>query len=508
MIDAIPLSAGLGAAVASALGVLIIAWPGTRRAAALPALPFVPRGQSVILLRDGQVIDTSADVTPESVGIDLVGVDWSYLRALLVDRFPGLPEQPPRQAMAIGADDGSDSELRLEPSGTALRLVLDAALPGAAEQHCQTLRSAEQHRLWAVMDCCPHPVWMTNRDDRVIWSNPAFAALCRDMGQDDDTRGPFDLRTLTKTDPHSEARVSLEHGNGTRHWYEVSSTLTSQGCAHIATSIDTLIDAENAQRNFVQTLTKTFAHLTTGLAVFDKQHRLVLFNPALLDLTGLSVDFLSARPSLTGFFDQLREARILPEPKNYNDWRDNLAEVVAAAQDDRYSETWNLPTGLTYSVVGRPHPDGALAFLIEDISAEISLTRRFRAELELSQSVFDRFDEAVVVFNRSGVLIFCNAGYKDMWKRDPSTAFAATGIVDATQSWREGCKPALVWSEICDFVLHMSERASWETELELLDGTPLICLTEPLTGGSTLIRFQRRTGAAPRPVAAKDTAGA
>ncbi|MAJ04508.1 MAG: hypothetical protein CMH03_07285, partial [Marinovum sp.] len=49
------------------------------------------------------------------------------------------------------------------------------------------------------------------------------------------------------------------------------------------------------------TLGKTFAEMSVGLAVFDQNHRLVLFNPALIDLTLLGADFLSERPILIHF---------------------------------------------------------------------------------------------------------------------------------------------------------------------------------------------------------------
>ncbi len=131
-----------------------------------------------------------------------------------------------------------------------------------------------------------------------------------------------------------------------------------------AIDINAVISAEIAQRNFVQTLAKTFAQLSTGLAIFDRNSQLALFNPALVDLSALPIEFLSARPDLLSFFDRLCDSRVMPEPKNYNSWRQEIADVIAAATDGSYQETWSLDTGQTYRVSGRPHPDGAIAFLI------------------------------------------------------------------------------------------------------------------------------------------------
>jgi hypothetical protein len=135
----------------------------------------------------------------------------------------------------------------------------------------------------------------------------------------------------------------------------------------------------------VQAFTKTFAEMPVGLAIFDQQRRLVLFNPALTDLTSLVLvfafefefEFVSERPSLFEFFNRLRENWVVPEPKNSAAWRAQLSELVASSNDGAYCATWSLVNGLTYQVRGRPHFDGALAFLFEVISAKISVAKKF-----------------------------------------------------------------------------------------------------------------------------------
>jgi len=254
------------------------------------------------------------------------------------------------------------------------------------------------------------------------------------------------------------------------------------------------VRAEEAQRNFVQTLSKTFANLTTGLAIFDRDRRLVLFNPALIDLSGVSVEFLSGRPALFEFFDKLREQQIMPEPKNYDDWRERMAKLVAAASDDRFRETWNLAGGQTFDVTGRPYPDGAIAFLFNDITAEVSLTRGFRTELETMQSMLDVMEDAVAVFNQQGILTVCNAAYKAMWQVDPDTCLTESTILDATQEWKSAFHPSPVWPELRDFVTTNTERASWDSELRSKDGREVICRIDPICYGATLIRFCRATG--------------
>lgn len=219
----------------------------------------------------------------------------------------------------------------------------------------------------------------------------------------------------------SKHRCALQHhGDTTQHWFDITTHKTDRGIFYYASNANHIVQAELAQRKFSQTLSQTFAQLSIGLAIFDRKRQLNTFNPALLDMTGLNFEFLSGRPTLDAILDRLRESRMLQEPKNYATWRERFTQMKEKAKTGTYSEHWNLPDGQTFCVTGQPHPDGAFALLFEDISAEISLTRRFRSEIEISQAVLDHFNEAVVVFSSAGNLVLANAAYADLWGTDLS----------------------------------------------------------------------------------------
>lgn len=197
------------------------------------------------------------------------------------------------------------------------------------------------------------------------------------------------------------------------------------------------------------------------------------------------------RPNLLTFFDRLRDARVMPEPKDYGSWREKMTALVEQANDGKYAETWALPSGATYRVTGRPHPDGAVAFLFEDISAEMSLTRRFRSELELSQSILDKLDDAIAVFSASGTLTATNKAYCSLWRIDPDSSFAEISIIDAMRGWSQMGGAHLLWGELRDFVLTQENRATWSETVTFPDGKRFDCVVHPLQNGAALIRFVR-----------------
>jgi PAS domain-containing protein len=234
--------------------------------------------------------------------------------------------------------------------------------------------------------------------------------------------------------------VALEGCDGTESdWYELTAIQSGDMTVFHASCINAVIAAENTQRNYMQTLAKTFAHLSIGLAIFDRKGQLLMFNPALVDLTGLSAPFLSGRPAMLSFFDAMRENRRMPEPKNYRSWRQEIADVMSAAADSRYQETWTLESGQTYNVTGRQHPDGATAFLIEDISAEMTLTRNYRVELEQAQIMVDAVEDAMAIFSPSGVLTLSNSAFGALWGIDADAAFADMTLHDCTRIWKSSC---------------------------------------------------------------------
>ncbi len=475
---------GAAAGLAACAALLIV-----RQTASPPrAAPESAGTSAAILLRNGIVIDTSADLSPILSQPPFAGQDWSELRGSLSQIFPGLPIDTPARDETIPGTDGARLDIAVLRGGSLVRTTLHPGTDSAQALADGQTTAHQYARSRALLDLAPDPIWVSSAQGVTQWYNSAYAQLCAEAGSDPTGAGPFGDTTPADTSA-AAVRSQVALTDGGQRWYALTTRSSVDGHVHFATPIDALVEAEMAQRTFVQTLTKTFAHLPIGLAVFDRDHRLVLFNPALVDLTRLPVDFLAARPNLLSFFDHMRENRMMPEPKNYASWREQLADVICAARDDRYCETWNLPSGLTYKITGRPHPDRAVAFLIEDISAELSLTRRFRSELELTQSVIDCFDDAVVVFSQLGILTFCNAAYRDMWKCDPDSAFAEVSITEATQDWQNQCDPSPIWSDLRDFVLTLRERATWDAQIVLRSGVRVTCTVEPVAAGATMVRF-------------------
>lgn len=425
--------------------------------------------------------------------------DLSRVVAALGQNFPDLVDELPsieeRQRLLLRSEDGS-AELEAEWRMGLVRIVVrhDNESTRLPDRLSQQALLQELATLRGVVDDAPVLTWKEDAGGAVRWANGAYVDLARQVAGDDQLGWPlprvFDKRPVgpDAADPPRRLSVRLSETEDPI-WFDCFNEQQGDETLVFALPADKLVRAEASLREFVQTLTKTFAHLPTGLAVFDRERRLALFNPALTDLSELEPLFLSGRPTLFEVLDRLREKQRMPEPKNYKGWRQQIMAMETAAASGTHQETWTLPNGQTIRVTGRPHPEGALAFLFEDISAEISLTRRFRSELAIGQSVIDSLDEAIAVFSSSGTLIMSNTAYETLWKVAPGATLGETGIVEATRLWQDASRPTPVWGDLRDFVRETGERAEWSADVFKRDGALIACRFKPLPGHATLAAF-------------------
>jgi PAS domain-containing protein len=307
---------------------------------------------------------------------------------------------------------------------------------------------------------------------------------------------------LTARGGESRARVSVPGREGAEpRWYEICRRPGPDGSTlGFAVEADDLVAAEASLRRFVETLTETFAHLPIGLAVFDKNRRLGLFNPALTDLVRIDAVWLAGRPSLRDFLERLRETRQMPEQKDFAAWRRKLTELEEGAREGTYEENWVLPSGKVFRVSGRPHPQGALAFLFEDISTTIRLERRYRSELELSQATLDRLSEAVAVFDAAGALVFVNAAFETLWGLDPMAGLEGPGVAEMTALLAERCLPSPAWATLAEYATAAETRGAWSAEVATREGRALQLAVAPLPDASTLVVFRAEAAPARDPL--------
>jgi len=206
---------------------------------------------------------------------------------------------------------------------------------------------SERANLRDAIDIAPIVMWRVSPEDGITWANePYFSLMDRSQARQTSRSWPvpalfdIDSAALTETRLQRRCQITVEDADDTVS-FDVSAQRQADGTILcFAVPADRLVAAEQALQSFVRTLSQTFAHLPIGLVVFDRNRELVLFNPALTELTCLDPQFLSNRPTLTAFLDALRDRQRIPEPKDYKSWRNEIQRLEQGARDGRYQEIW------------------------------------------------------------------------------------------------------------------------------------------------------------------------
>jgi len=388
---------------------------------------------------------------------------------------------------------GSSLELTVERHDTSLRLTLVDTMSdeGAVTLDRLSYRAMteELDLLRGLIDAAPLMLWQENKSGQITWANRAYLQRLAD----DSTLLSWPLPALFPAgDSTAPQRVSLVEAadRDTAAWFDVNRVAAGQGTLVFALPADEAYQAERTKRDFVQTLTKTFATLPIGLAVFDRTRRLQVFNPALTDLTGLETEFLLSKPGIEGFLNRMRDKHVLPEPRDYRSWARRLLDIETAAPIGEFEETWTLPTGQTFRVSTNPHPDGALAFLIEDITSETHMNRSVRAQMDTSQSVLNQIDAAIAVFAPNGQLVLTNTAFSQLWMLEGEDSLNAVTLPEALQNWQEAGDNPQLWARVGGLTRPaLGENLQVTGTMTLADGEVLSVDARRTTTGALLIAF-------------------
>ncbi|MDF2232493.1 PAS-domain containing protein [Albimonas sp. CAU 1670] len=460
--------------------------------------------------------DFAARLTPVEGIADLAVA----LRALEADGRPfrGLADDAEGRSWEVsGRPAAGEAQVTLLPAGAARREI--ARLSGML-----AMLADDRDQAAEALEVAPLLAWRRSPSGRVIWGNALYRRMTGAADAFGSDAAPLPElhhdgaggRGVREASARLDGRRAVfDARTGERRWFEMREISSADGgLLGYGADAAPAVHAEGALRRFVETLTETFAHLSIGLAIFDRETRLGLFNPAFADLMHLDPAWLAGRPSLPDVLERLRASRRMPDHEDFRTWRAGMLELFGAdgAQErPERTEVWHLPGEEQIRVVARPHPQGAVAFLFEDVSEAARLERRFATETEIRRAVMDRLEEGVAAFGPDGAARFVNPAFAAIWGTSPpgsedasAAIFAAAEgasaetlrLPQAMAMFRARSPSSPAWDRLAAFFAAPTERAAWSEEASLIDGRRLRVRVAALPDGSILVAFTDVTDAA------------
>ncbi len=348
----------------------------------------------------------------------------------------------------------------------------------------------------ALLDVLPAAVWTRGADGGLGMANPAFlsAVGAADVA-DARSRG---LELLDQKARDAAAGAEREGGtyrgrvravaHGQRRLLDVVEVATASGAAGIAIDATEEEAAKAETQRVVAAHRRTLDQLTTAVAIFGADERLVFHNAAYERLFGLSPGFLDQRPSDSEILETLRIRRKVPEQADFRAWRAQLRDAYRAIEP--VNDWWHLPGGQMLRVVITPNAEGGVTYLFDDLSEHVALESRYNSLIRIQGETLDGLAEAVAVFASDGRLHLYNEAFLALWSLD-AHLLGDKPHIDAVAAM---CRPLHgetgVFSRIRNVVTALERREAAKLRLERADGRVLDGAAQPLPDGGTLVTFR------------------
>jgi signal transduction histidine kinase len=317
-----------------------------------------------------------------------------------------------------------------------LRLLEDElehekSLKGDADKEIFGLKSAlmdtrtERDDFIDLLNAAPFAVWRRDQQSRIVWNNFHYEGLVGapsslgDMPELASSREPEQARKLA-----AKARVAQAAQTEIRRYvvggdlhsfriHEVPLEFENQlaGFAEDVTREEEMATEMNAHMRGQESVLE---NITTAIAIYGPDQRLVFFNQTYARLWRMDEGFLQEKPTILEVLDKQRELRRLPEQVDFSAYRAKRRALFTNLIETK-EELVQLPDETMLRTVISPHSFGGLFFMFEDVTDKVVLERARNTQTAVQRATLDNLYEGVAVFGADARLKLFNAGFSKVW---------------------------------------------------------------------------------------------
>lgn len=281
--------------------------------------------------------------------------------------------------------------------------------------------------LTGLLEAAPFPMWHRGPDFRLAMVNTAYVrAVEAESAADVIERGlelidagggptPMAAAAAARAKGEPTSRVVPATINGERRALRIVDVpLGDTGIAGYAIDVEEVERARQAFRRFAETQRDTLDRLSAAVAQFADDRGLVFCNQPFQQMFGLKPEWVAERPDFDRLLDRMREANRLPETRDFPAWKAERRQWFLSAEG-AIEETWILPGGQHFRLVGQLLPDGGLIIILEDRTEQAQLASARDTLLRVRTATLDNLFEAIGVFESNGRLSTWNRRFREVW---------------------------------------------------------------------------------------------
>ncbi|MBR0551713.1 PAS-domain containing protein [Sphingomonadaceae bacterium LXI357] len=290
----------------------------------------------------------------------------------------------------------------------------------------QELRDAFDS-LTGLIEAAPLPMWYRGADLRLAMVNSAYvravdadkaADVVRqqiELVEDSGLGGPLANAAIARDTDEPQVSAMPATIGGARRMLRIHDVpLPDGGVAGVAVDIEDLEQARGGLKRFGEAQRAMLDRLSAGVAQFGADRALRFCNQPFQRMFSMRPEWIADRPEFDRVLERMREAKRLPEVRDFPSWKAEHREWFQAAGAE-IEESWHLPGGVHLRVVGQPLPEGGLLLIFEDRTEQVQLASARDTLLRVRTATFDNLFEALGVFAADGRLQLWNNKFRLIW---------------------------------------------------------------------------------------------
>ncbi len=260
-----------------------------------------------------------------------------------------------------------------------------------------------------IIDNVPIALWYRNKKLAVNYCNLVYAGAL-ETTKSEVTNDHIELYPAKRSgSPYQLTLKALETGSrqiqrihavisGSRRYLEIGVVPFANG-ESMGYAFD-LTEVEGLQRDLqkhIDSQREIMEHLSTPIAMFDQDTRLIFFNQAYLKMFAYDEKWLHSKPSLSDILEDLRSRRKLPEYANFQQHKKDRINLFKTLLNP-IQELLHQPDGQVLRLFIAPHPQGGMVYIFEDVTDKISLERQFNTLSAVQKETLDNLYEGIIVW--------------------------------------------------------------------------------------------------------------
>lgn len=281
--------------------------------------------------------------------------------------------------------------------------------------------------LSGVIQAAPMPMWYRGADLRLAMVNSQYVHAVEASSAEDviarglelvegsGVGGPLGNAVLARDARSVQSQTMPATIRGERRMLRVyDAPLSTGGVAGFAIDIEDLEQARARLKRFDDAQRAMLDRLSAGVVQFGPDRSLVFCNQPFRRLFAMKTEWLADRPEFDRVLERMREAKRLPEVRDFPGWKAERRDWFLAAGGGQ-EEEWHLPGCAHLRVVAQPLPDGGLLLIFEDRTEQVQLASARDTLLRVRTATFENLYEALGVFAADGRLQLWNNKFRLVW---------------------------------------------------------------------------------------------